>query len=180
MSNQFVWRPHEISIAETVTHNQVILDNRLSTLRDVALTLLREVESLRVTEPVRHRVRLHDEVQRFEIELINSALSRARGNQTQAAEILGVKLPMPASMLGNRYIYSRLKERELAPPLAAYADLSFDCLDLFDDLRANVCPRSFVYNGRDNEVNFFAGYQRRIKALVERSQAEPLASNAAA
>lgn len=92
MSSQIVWRPHEISIADTVGHNQVILDNRLSTLRDVALTLLREVESLRVTEPVRHRVRLHDEVQRFEIELINSALSRSRGNQTQAAQILGVKL----------------------------------------------------------------------------------------
>ncbi len=92
MSSQVIWRPHEISIADTVSHNQVILDNRLSTLRDVALTLLREVESLRVTEPVRHRVRLHDEVQRFEIELINSALSRSRGNQTQAAQILGVKL----------------------------------------------------------------------------------------
>lgn len=92
MSSQVIWRPHEISIADTVAHNQVILDNRLSTLRDVALTLLREVESLRVTEPVRHRVRLHDEVQRFEIELINSALSRSHGNQTQAAQILGVKL----------------------------------------------------------------------------------------
>jgi len=92
MSSQMVWRPHEFSIADTMTNNQVILDNRLSTLRDVALTLLREVESLRVTEPVRHRVRLHDEVQRFEIELINSALSRSRGNQTQAAQILGVKL----------------------------------------------------------------------------------------
>jgi len=33
-----------------------------------------------------------DEVQRFEIELINSALSRCHGNQTQAAQILGVKL----------------------------------------------------------------------------------------
>ncbi len=92
MSSQMVWRPHEFSIADTMTNNQVILDNRLSTLRDVALTLLREVESLRVTEPVRHRVRLYDEVQRFEIELINSALSRSRGNQTQAAQILGVKL----------------------------------------------------------------------------------------
>jgi len=92
MSSQMVWRPHEFLIADTMTNNQVILDNRLSTLRNVALTLLREVESLSVTEPVRHRVRLHDEVQRFEIELINSALSRSRGNQTQAAQILGVKL----------------------------------------------------------------------------------------
>jgi len=90
MSSQMVWRPHEFSIADTMTNNQVILDNRLSTLRNVALTLLREVESLSVTEPVRHRVRLHDEVQRFEIELINSALSRSRGNQTQAAKLLDI------------------------------------------------------------------------------------------
>ena len=92
MSSQLVWRPHDLSIADTVTQNQVILDNRLSTLRNVALTLLREVESLRLTEPMRQRVKLHDEVQRFEVELINSALSRSRGNQTLAAQFLGVKL----------------------------------------------------------------------------------------
>ena len=46
MSSQMVWRPHEFLIADTMTNNQVILDNRLSTLRNVALTLLREVESL--------------------------------------------------------------------------------------------------------------------------------------
>jgi transcriptional regulator with GAF, ATPase, and Fis domain len=92
MNTQTIWRPQEVPIADPVTHNQVVLENRLSTLRDVALTLLREVESLRVGEPVKQRVRLHDEVQRFEVELINSALSRSHGNQTQAAKILGVKL----------------------------------------------------------------------------------------
>ena len=92
MNSQLAWKPDELSIEDNVAHNQVILDNRLITLRDVALSLLREVESLRFTEPVRQSVRLHDEVQRFEIELINSALSRCHGNQTQAAQILGVKL----------------------------------------------------------------------------------------
>ena len=111
MSSQMVWRPHEFSIADTMTNNQVILDNRLSTLRNVALTLLREVESLSVTEPVRHRVRLHDEVQRFEIELINSALSRSRGNQTQAAQILGVKLTT---------LNSKIKRYKI--PLEEYAE----------------------------------------------------------
>ena len=73
---------------------ELVLDNRLTTLRDVALTLLREVESLRVTEPydLAGRVRLCDEVQRFESELIRSALSRTMGNQTRAARLLGVKL----------------------------------------------------------------------------------------
>jgi DNA-binding protein Fis len=31
-------------------------------------------------------------VQRFEIALINSALNRSHGNQTKAAQILGIKL----------------------------------------------------------------------------------------
>src|ERR1043166_5314602 len=94
MDSQLTWKSKsdELSIEDSVANNHVILDNRLSNLRDVALSLLREVESLRFTEPVRQSVRLHDEVQRFEIELINSALSRCHGNQTQAAQILGVKL----------------------------------------------------------------------------------------
>jgi transcriptional regulator with GAF, ATPase, and Fis domain len=79
---------------EVNLRNDVVLDNRLSSLRDVALTLLREVESLRLTEPVNlnRKVRLYDEVQRFETDLICSALSRTAGNQTRAARLLGIKL----------------------------------------------------------------------------------------
>jgi len=92
MNSQLVWSPPDIALADNAIHNQVILDNRLGTLREVALTLLKEVESLRDVQPIKQPVRLHDEVQRFEIELINSALSRSRGNQTHAAHLLGVKL----------------------------------------------------------------------------------------
>jgi DNA-binding NtrC family response regulator len=92
MNSQLVWRTPELALADNAVHNQVILDNRLGTLREVALTLLREVESLREVQPIKQPVRLHDEVQRFEVELINSALSRSRGNQTHAARLLGVKL----------------------------------------------------------------------------------------
>ena len=91
MNTQLVWRSPEPPI-DPVSNHQVIVENRLSSLRDVALTLLREVEALRVVEPIRHRLRLHDEVQRFEIALITSALNKSRGNQTMAAQILGVKL----------------------------------------------------------------------------------------
>lgn len=96
MSSQMIWGEQAADdVARAAAHgNEVVLDNRLTTLRDVALTLLREVESLRVTEPydVADRVRLYDEVQRFETELIRSALSRTAGNQTRAARLLGVKL----------------------------------------------------------------------------------------
>jgi len=95
MSSQIIWGNQADDVARAAAHgNEVVLDNRLTTLRDVAMTLLREVESLRVNEPceIAGRVRLSDEVQRFETELIRSALSRTAGNQTRAARLLGVKL----------------------------------------------------------------------------------------
>ena len=94
MSTQITWGPRMLPDTEVILRNEVVLDNRLSALRDVALTLLREVESLRITEPVNlsREVRLSDEVQRFEVDLICSALSRTAGNQTRAARLLGVNL----------------------------------------------------------------------------------------
>jgi transcriptional regulator with GAF, ATPase, and Fis domain len=94
MSTQISWGPRVLPASEMVLHNEVVLDNRLTALREVALTLLREVESLRITEPVNlsRKVRLSDEVQRFEVDLICSALTRTAGNQTRAARLLGVNL----------------------------------------------------------------------------------------
>jgi transcriptional regulator with GAF, ATPase, and Fis domain len=95
MSSQVIWGTRSDDVARAAAHGtEVVLDNRLTTLRDVALTLLREVESLRVNGPydLAGRVRLCDEVQRFETELIRSALSRTMGNQTRAARLLGIKL----------------------------------------------------------------------------------------
>jgi transcriptional regulator with GAF, ATPase, and Fis domain len=94
MNTQIAWGPRMLPPTEVNLRNDVVLDNRLSALRDVALMLLREVESLRLTEPVNlnRKVRLYDEVQRFETDLICSALSRTAGNQTRAARLLGIKL----------------------------------------------------------------------------------------
>ena len=94
MSTQIAWGPRVLPATETGLHNEVVLDNRLTALREVALTLLREVESLRITEPVNlsRKLRLSDEVQRFEVDLICSALTRTAGNQTRAARLLGVNL----------------------------------------------------------------------------------------
>jgi transcriptional regulator with GAF, ATPase, and Fis domain len=92
MSTQIAWGPRVLTAPEVSLRNEVVLDNRLSALREVALTLLREVESLRISEPVNlsRKVRLSDEVQRFEVDLICSALTRTAGNQTRAARLLGV------------------------------------------------------------------------------------------
>lgn len=97
MSSSMMWRTDGLSAGDpavaAIVRSEVAMDNRLNTLREVALTLLREVESFRVSQPATNRsVRLHEEVRRFEIDLIRSALSRTAGNQTRAAQLLGVKI----------------------------------------------------------------------------------------
>jgi DNA-binding NtrC family response regulator len=66
----------------------------INTLREAAITLLREVESLASQqEPqTNQRLGLQEEVQRYESELIRDALQRTRGNQRRAAKLLGVKV----------------------------------------------------------------------------------------
>ena len=98
MSTSMIWGSDPLPMAQGVggvsIRSEVAMDNRLNTLREVALTLLREVESLRVSQSDnnKRRVKLHDEVQRFEVDLIRSALGRTGGNQTRAAQLLGVKI----------------------------------------------------------------------------------------
>ena len=100
MNSAAIWRGEmltsALSSAKTgqggVLLREATLDNRLDALKDVALTLLDAVESLRSDQQSRdHSVRLHDEVQRFETELIRTALERTGGNQARAARLLGVK-----------------------------------------------------------------------------------------
>jgi transcriptional regulator with GAF, ATPase, and Fis domain len=72
---------------------QAALEHRLKSLREVALNLLTEVESLGGVLPrAGKNLKLHEEVQQFEIDLIRIALDRTNGSQTQAARLLGVKL----------------------------------------------------------------------------------------
>jgi transcriptional regulator with PAS, ATPase and Fis domain len=98
MSNSLAWNTSELNETDAainpVSLPERALSNRLDNLREVALTLLREVESIRVSQqPETNRpVKLYDEVQRFEIELIRSALLRTGHNQSRAAQLLGVKL----------------------------------------------------------------------------------------
>lgn len=73
--------------------SELALQN-LNSVREAALTLLREVESLRKTHLMTSDGSrgLQEEVQRYEIELIKQALHRTRGNQRRAARLLGVKV----------------------------------------------------------------------------------------
>src|SRR5262245_8754612 len=69
------------------------LDSRLNSLRDVAMELLNVVDCLRTATPENgnQKVKLYDEVRKFEADLIRAALVRTGGNQSRAARLLGVK-----------------------------------------------------------------------------------------
>ena len=71
---------------------EIVLNNRLDALREIATSLLTELETLGHAAPAAAgKIRLDDEVKRFEIDLIRAALNRAHGNQARAARLLGVK-----------------------------------------------------------------------------------------
>ena len=68
--------------------------HNLDSLREVALMLLREVESLASRQEPQNgqHLGLQEEVQRYESELIRHALLRTGGNQRRAAKLLRVKV----------------------------------------------------------------------------------------
>ena len=97
MSSSLNWRTEGTSssdgAAAAIHLQSAALDNRIETLREIALALLEKLESLQSPRPGRadESIRLCDEVQRFEADLIRSALERTGGSQVQAARLLGVK-----------------------------------------------------------------------------------------
>jgi transcriptional regulator with GAF, ATPase, and Fis domain len=97
MSDAAIWRgegmPSPKGPQASALLREATLDNRLSSLRKVALTLLDAVDSLTRAQPVSrdNHIRLQDEVHRFEADLIRAALEKTGGNQARAARLLGVK-----------------------------------------------------------------------------------------
>jgi DNA-binding NtrC family response regulator len=101
--------------------------HNINTLREAAMTLLREVESLASQQepPSTQRLGLQEEMQRYESELIRDALHRTRGNQRRAAKLLGVKV----TTLNCKIKRLRLQE-----------SASQDLQDLNQDLQEISCP----------------------------------------
>ncbi len=100
MSSTAIWRGEGLASALSSAKaepgstllREATFENRLEALKDVALTLLDAVDSLRSSQSSRdHSLRLQDEVRRFETDLIRTALERTAGNQARAARLLGVK-----------------------------------------------------------------------------------------
>lgn len=94
MSSSLYWETNGNSTPqEALPRTSELPLNKLNDLREAAITLLKEVESLTNSHPEPDRkLGLQEEVQRYEIELIRGALQRTRGNQRRAAKLLGVKV----------------------------------------------------------------------------------------
>ena len=86
-------------------------ESRLTSLRDVAMELLNVVDCLRstTTDNGNHKVKLYDEVRKFEADLIRAALVRTGGNQSRAARLLGVK---------HTTLNAKIKRYGISPDLA--------------------------------------------------------------
>jgi len=71
-----------------------LLDSRISYLKILAMSLLREIASAENMDEDRgsDTIDLQSEVRRFETELIRSALIQTGGRQRQAARLLGTKV----------------------------------------------------------------------------------------
>jgi len=129
MSSAMNWRPEGPSTSDGVSaviHLQdASLDNRVETLREIALALLEKLESFQSARPGRPEggVKLCDEVQRFEIDLIRSALDRTGGNQVRAARLLGVK-PTTLNAKLKRYKISFISREVKAEPVVHNHELA--------------------------------------------------------
>jgi len=102
----------------TDPHETGDLSQRTHVLKDLALALLNEVQTLGDNQPLHDNeaIDFYDEVRRFEIELITRALKRTGGHQMRAARLLNVKVTTLNSKI-KRYNIS-VMEHQITYPLA--------------------------------------------------------------
>ena len=88
------------------------LSHRIAALRDLTLTLLREVEALggSQSQEMKRSINLQEEMRRFEIDLIRYALRQTGGHQVRAARLLGLKV----TTLNSKIIRYKIDPDEVA------------------------------------------------------------------
>lgn len=74
--------------------DEATLSNHVEVLKELAQALIREIDRLRHAQlpDVERGVDFYEEVERFEVNLIRSALERTGGHQTRAARLLGINV----------------------------------------------------------------------------------------
>ena len=101
-------------VAEDHLSKQLLTNNRVKTLKSLAMMLLHEVEFLENLTPHNNISPSEDsifslasEVEQFEIEWIRNALIQSRGHQLKAAKILGIKMTTLSMKLKRHGIDAR-------------------------------------------------------------------------
>ncbi|MBD0372526.1 MAG: hypothetical protein ICV60_16905 [Pyrinomonadaceae bacterium] len=74
--------------------DEATLSSHVEVLKDLAQALIREIDNLRNAQlpDVTSGINFYEEVERFEVKLIRSALERTGGHQTRAARLLGINV----------------------------------------------------------------------------------------
>jgi transcriptional regulator with GAF, ATPase, and Fis domain len=95
--------------------------NKTNTLKQLALKLLVEAQSLNEvpTLDVGNGIDFYEEVKRFEVDLIQSALSFSGGNQVKAARLLNMKVTTLNSKIKHYDINIHVVAAGYIPPAEA-------------------------------------------------------------
>lgn len=106
-----------------------VFKRKLDALKDITLALIEEIEALESVRSVniRRGINLPDEMRRFEIHLIQSALERTGGHQTRAAQLLGINLTT---------LHNKLKRLDISPNILVDAPVLHE--DNFDRRQVEV------------------------------------------
>ena len=133
---------NDLSLAEEgEAHN---FKKKLDILHELTLALLDEIEALETVRTVnlRNGIDLQDELRRFEVHLIQSALERTGGHQTRAAKLLGINLTT---------LHNKLKRLNISP------DVKTEAAVLHEDAGEVEPVELHSYNGRrrDRTVPIF-------------------------
>jgi DNA-binding NtrC family response regulator len=102
------------------------LEIKINLLENLIRTFLAEAKVLRDKRLKVQRIRLREEVRRFEINLIRSALDQTHGNQTAAADLLGTNVTTLNTKIRNYGIATKrlneFKDQAASPPLLEVQD----------------------------------------------------------
>lgn len=89
---------HKLSLLDQLEdHESVsedVLRRRLDVMRQIVAMLADEIDALGFVRSIniRQGIDMHDEMRRFEVHLVQSALERTGGHLTNAAKLLGINL----------------------------------------------------------------------------------------
>ena len=77
----------------TNSQTPIALGHRISAMKDLAQTLMVELEGVAISPSLdlHDGIHIRDEVLRYEIDLIRAALRMTQNHQRRAAEMLGIK-----------------------------------------------------------------------------------------